>query len=372
MLVGVPKEIKVLEHRVGLTPASVREVVHHGHQAIVERDAGQGIGASDDDYARAGATIAATAAEVWAKAQLIVKVKEPQATERALLTPGQLLFTYLHLAPDPGQTKDLVASGAICIAYETVTSPSGGLPLLAPMSEVAGRMAVQAGAHYLEKAHGGKGILLGGVPGVEPARVVVLGGGVVGTHAITRALGLEADVWVIDRNTEALRRLWAQFGPALNTVFSTRDAIEKHVAAADLVIGGVLVPGASAPKLVSRQLIGRMEPGSVVVDVAIDQGGCFETSRATTHAEPVYTVDGVIHYCVANMPGGVPRTSTYALNNATLPFVLALADKGWKRALADDRHLRDGLNVAMGKVTCRPVADAQGYRYFEPAALLGG
>ena len=292
MLVGVPKEIKVLEHRVGLTPASVREVVHHGHQAIVERDAGQGIGASDDDYARAGATIAATASEVWAKAQLIVKVKEPQAAERALLKPGQLLFTYLHLAPDPAQTKDLVAGGAICIAYETVTSPSGGLPLLAPMSEVAGRMAVQAGAHYLEKAHGGKGILLGGVPGVEPARVVVLGGGVVGTHAITMALGLEADVWVIDRNTEALRRLWAQFGPALNTVFSTRDAIEKHVASADLVIGGVLVPGASAPKLVSRQLIGRMERGSVVVDVAIDQGGCFETSRASTNGTPCASATG--------------------------------------------------------------------------------
>jgi alanine dehydrogenase len=370
VLIGVPKEIKVLEHRVGLTPASVREVVHHGHRAIVERDAGQGIGASDDDYARAGATIAATASEVWAKAQLIVKVKEPQAAERALLTPGQLLFTYLHLAPDPEQTKDLVASGAICIAYETVTSPSGGLPLLAPMSEVAGRMAVQAGAHYLEKAHGGKGMLLGGVPGVEPARVVVLGGGVVGTHAITMALGLEADVWVIDRNTEALRRLWAQFGPALNTVFSTRDAIEKHVAAADLVIGGVLVPGASAPKLVSRELIGRMERGSVVVDVAIDQGGCFETSRATTHAEPVFAVDGVIHYCVANMPGGVPRTSTYALNNATLPFVLALADKGWKQALADDAHLRAGLNVAMGKVTCRPVAEAQGVPFVEAAALV--
>ncbi|MBP6564082.1 MAG: alanine dehydrogenase [Burkholderiales bacterium] len=370
MLIGVPKEIKVLEHRVGLTPASVREVVHHGHQAIVERDAGQGIGASDDDYVRAGATIAATASEVWAKAQMIVKVKEPQAAERALLKPGQLLFTYLHLAPDPAQTKDLVAGGAICIAYETVTSPSGGLPLLAPMSEVAGRMAVQAGAHYLEKAHGGKGILLGGVPGVEPARVVVLGGGVVGTHAITMALGLEADVWVIDRNTEALRRLWAQFGPALNTVFSTRDAIEKHVAAADLVIGGVLVPGASAPKLVSRELIGRMERGSVVVDVAIDQGGCFETSRATTHAEPVFAVDGVIHYCVANMPGGVPRTSTYALNNATLPFVLALADKGWKQALADDAHLRAGLNVAMGKVTCRPVAEAQGVPFVEAAALV--
>ena len=258
MLVGVPREIKVLEHRVGLTPASVREVVRHGHLAIVEHDAGAGIGASDDDYARAGATIAANAAEVWAKAQMIVKVKEPQAGERARMRPGQVLFTYLHLAPDPEQTRDLVASGAICIAYETVTSPSGGLPLLAPMSEVAGRMAVQAGAHYLEKAHGGKGILLGGVPGVEPARVVVLGGGTVGTHAITVALGMESDVWVIDRNVEALRRLWAQFGPALNTEFSTHDAIERHVATADLVIGGVLVPGASAPKLVSRELVSRM------------------------------------------------------------------------------------------------------------------
>ena len=371
MLVGVPREIKVLEHRVGLTPASVREVVRHGHLAIVEHDAGAGIGASDDDYARAGATIAANAAEVWAKAQMIVKVKEPQAGERARMRPGQVLFTYLHLAPDPEQTRDLVASGAICIAYETVTSPSGGLPLLAPMSEVAGRMAVQAGAHYLEKAHGGKGILLGGVPGVEPARVVVLGGGTVGTHAITVALGMEADVWVIDRNVEALRRLWAQFGPALNTEFSTHDAIERHVATADLVIGGVLVPGASAPKLVSRELVSRMERGSVLVDVAIDQGGCFETSRPTTHAEPVFAVDGVTHYCVANMPGGVPRTSTYALNNATLPFVLALADRGWKRGLAADVHLRDGLNVAMGKVSCRPVAEAQGYPYVEAASLVG-
>ena len=370
MLIGVPKEVKVLENRVGLTPASVREVVHHGHQAVVERHAGQGIGASDDDYARAGATIVGTAQEVFAQAEMIVKVKEPQAGERAMMKPGQVMFTYLHLAPDPEQTRDLVASGAVCIAYETVTSASGGLPLLAPMSEVAGRMAVQAGAHYLEKANGGKGVLLGGVPGVEPARVVVLGGGVVGMHAITVALGMEADVWVIDRNVEALRRAWAQFGPALNTVFSTRDAIERHVASADLVIGGVLIPGASAPKLVSRELVARMEPGSVVVDVAIDQGGCFETSRPTTHAEPVYVVDGVIHYCVANMPGGVPRTSTYALNNATLPFVLALAGKGWRKALADDAHLRNGLNVANGKVTCKPVADVQGYKFVDPREAI--
>jgi alanine dehydrogenase len=371
MLVGVPKEIKVLENRVGLTPASVRELVHHGHRVIVEPNAGQGIGASDDDYARAGAEIARDAPDVFARADMIVKVKEPQAGERRMLRPGQVLFTYLHLAPDPEQTKELVAGGAIAIAYETVTSATGGLPLLAPMSEVAGRMAVQAGAHYLEKASGGKGILLGGVPGVEPARVVVLGGGVVGNHAITVALGMEADVWVLDRNVDVLRRLWAQFGPALNTVYSTHDAIERHVAMADLVIGGVLIPGASAPKLVSRELIKRMEPGSVVVDVAIDQGGCFETSRPTTHAEPVYTVDGVIHYCVANMPGGVPRTSTYALNNATLPFVLALADKGWRKALADDAHLRNGLNVANGKVTCKPVADVQGYKFVDPREAIG-
>jgi len=370
MLIGVPTEIKVLENRVGLTPASVRELVHHGHQALVEPNAGQGIGASDDDYARAGAEIARDAADVFARADMIVKVKEPQAGERRMLRPGQVLFTYLHLAPDPEQTKDLVAGGAIAIAYETVTSSTGGLPLLAPMSEVAGRMAVQAGAHYLEKANGGKGVLLGGVPGVEPARVVVLGGGVVGNHAITVALGMEADVWVLDRNVEVLRRLWAQFGPALNTVYSTHDAIERHVASADLVVGGVLIPGANAPKLVSRELIKRMEPGSVVVDVAIDQGGCFETSRPTTHAEPVYIVDGVIHYCVANMPGGVPRTSTYALNNATLPFVLALADKGWRKALADDMHLRNGLNVAHGKVTCKPVADVQGYKFVDPREAI--
>lgn len=371
MVIGVPKEIKVREYRVGLVPASVRELTSHGHQVLVEAGAGTGIGMSDQAYEAAGAKIVPSAAEVFEKAELVIKVKEPQAEERKRLRPGQVLFTYLHLAPDPEQTKDLVESGAICIAYETVTSPSGGLPLLAPMSEVAGRMAVQAGAYYLEKAHGGKGILLGGVPGVEPARVVVLGGGTVGTHAITVALGMEADVWVIDRNVEALRRLWAQFGPALNTVFSTRDAIERHVEAADLVIGGVLVPGASAPKLVSRELVARMERGSVLVDVAIDQGGCFETSRPTTHAEPVFSVDGVTHYCVANMPGGVPRTSTYALNNATLPFVLALAERGWKRALAADAHLRDGLNVAMGKVSCRPVAEAQGYPYVEAASLVG-
>jgi alanine dehydrogenase len=370
MRVGVPKEIKVLENRVGLTAGSVREVIHHGHEVIVEHNAGQGIGMDDEAYRRAGAKVVETADEVFATADMIVKVKEPQAGERKMLRQGQVLFTYLHLAPDPEQAKDLVAGNAICIAYETVTSSSGGLPLLAPMSEVAGRMAVQAGAYYLEKPHGGLGVLLGGVPGVDPAKVVILGGGVVGSHACHIALGMGADVWVLDLSVDVLRALWRQFGRPLNTVYSTRDAIEQHVSSADLVIGGVLIPGASAPKLVSRELIARMKPGSVVVDVAIDQGGCFETSRPTTHADPVYVVDGVTHYCVANMPGGVPRTSTFALNNATLPFVLALADKGWKKALADDRHLKNGLNIAFGKVTCKPVAEALGYKYVAPEAVM--
>jgi alanine dehydrogenase len=370
MRIGVPKEIKVLEQRVGLTPASVRELIDHGHAVLVERGAGVGIGQSDEVYRSAGATLVASAAEVFAAADMIVKVKEPQAGERSMLREGQVLFTYLHLAPDPDQARDLVASGAVCIAYETVTSPLGGLPLLAPMSEVAGRMAVQAGAHFLEKPQGGKGLLLGGVPGVAPARVVILGGGVVGTHAAEIALGMGANVTVLDRNIDALRRLWSQFGTRLGTAFSSRDSIERHVAKADLVIGGVLVPGASAPKLVSRKMVAEMEPGSVVVDVAIDQGGCFETSHPTTHADPTYVVDGVVHYCVANMPGGVPRTSTYALNNVTLPFVVALAEKGWKRALAEDAHLRNGLNIAYGKVTCAPVAEALDYVYVPPAEVL--
>jgi alanine dehydrogenase len=370
MRIGVPKEIKVLENRVGMVPGSVREAVAHGHEVIVEHQAGLGIGMDDDAYRRAGATVVGSAAEVFAAAEMIVKVKEPQAVERAMLKPGQILFTYLHLAPDPDQAKDLVASGAVCIAYETVTSAAGGLPLLAPMSEVAGRMAVQAGAYYLEKPHGGLGILLGGVPGVDPAKVVVLGGGVVGTHAIHIALGMGAEVWVLDRNTEVLRALWRQFGRPLNTVFSTHDAIERHVVTADLVIGGVLIPGASAPKLVSAELVKKMKHGSVIVDVAIDQGGCFETSRPTTHAQPVYVVDGVTHYCVANMPGGVPRTSTFALNNATLPFILALAGKGWRKALADDPHLKNGLNIAFGKVTCEPVAEALGYAYIRPEDVM--
>ena len=370
MRIGVPKEIKVLEHRVGLTPGSARELHAHGHQLIVESCAGQGIGMDDDAYRNAGASIVATAAEVFGQAEMIVKVKEPQAAARKMLRPGQILFTYLHLAPDAAQARDLIASGAVCIAYETVTSSSGGLPLLAPMSEVAGRMAIQAGAYFLEKTHGGLGVLLGGVPGVDPAKVVILGGGVVGSHACHIALGMGADVWVLDRSTEVLRALWRQFGRPLNTVFSTHDAIEHHVTTADLVVGGVLIPGAFAPKLVSAALVKKMKKGSVIVDVAIDQGGCFETSHPTTHADPTYVVDGVIHYCVANMPGGVPRTSTFALNNATLPFVLALADKGWKKALADDPHLKNGLNVAFGKVTCRPVADALGYEYIEPDSVL--
>jgi alanine dehydrogenase len=371
MLIGVPKEIKVREYRVGLTPTSVRELTALGHEVLVEKGAGAGIGIDDGDYQRAGAAIVSQASDIFSRAEMIVKVKEPQPVERRMLRPGQILFTYLHLAPDPDQTSDLLQSGAVCIAYETVTSPAGGLPLLAPMSEVAGRMSVQAGAYFLEKAHGGHGVLLGGVPGVDPAKVVVLGGGVVGTNAVHIALGMGADVWVIDRNVDVLRRLWSHFGRPLNTVYSTRDAIDRHLRDADLVIGAVLIPGAETPKIITREHVKMMRPGSVIVDVAIDQGGCAETSRPTTHDNPTYTVDGVIHYCVANMPGGVPKTSTQALNNATLPFVIALAEKGWKRALAEDEHLRHGLNIWDGKVTCKPVADAQGYPYLPAEEALG-
>ena len=370
MLIGVPKEIKVQEYRVGLTPTNVREVVAHGHDALVETGAGAGIGITDQDYEAAGATIVPKAAEIFERAELIVKVKEPQASERKQLRKGQVLFTYLHLAPDPDQTEDLLASGATCIAYETVTSPTGGLPLLAPMSEVAGRLSIQAGAYFLEKAHGGLGVLLGGVPGVEPAKVVVLGGGVVGRHAIHIALGMGADVWVIDRDLGVLRSLWQQFDRPLNTVYSTRDAIETHCLGADLVVSGVLIPGAAAPKLITADLVKRMKPGSVIVDVAIDQGGSAETSKPTTHDDPVYVVDGVIHYCVANMPGAVPKTSAHALNNATHPFVLALADKGWKQAMRDNPHLRDGLNVHDGMVTHEAVARDLGYDYVDPKKLL--
>ena len=371
MLIGVPKEIKNHEYRVGMVPASVREVIAHGHEVIVETNAGIGIGFTDEDYQAVGATIAPSAEDVFAKADMIVKVKEPLAEERKRLREGQILFTYLHLAPDMPQTEDLVKSGAVCIAYETVTSAAGGLPLLAPMSEVAGRMSIQAGAECLEKSNGGRGMLLGGVPGVQPAKVVVIGGGVVGTNAIKMAVGMGARVIVLDRNVNALRRIDAEFGSQVETVYSSHDSLEKHVISADLVIGGVLIPGAAAPKLVTEEMVMRMQPGAVLVDVAIDQGGCFETSKATTHADPTYILHDVVHYCVANMPGAVPRTSTFALNNATLPFIINIANKGYKKALADDPHLLNGLNVYRGKVTERSVAENLGFDYVEPTTALG-
>lgn len=371
MRVGVPKEIKNHEYRVGLVPSSVLELVHHGHEVIVQQGAGLGAGLTDEDYIAAGATMIETADEIFASADMIVKVKEPLAEERKKLRPGQILFTYLHLAPDAPQTKDLIDSGAVCIAYETVTAANGSLPLLTPMSEVAGRLAPQVGAHALEKAQGGRGVLLGGVPGVPAAEVVILGGGVSGTHAATIAVGMGAQVTVVDRSADALKRLASQFGTSISTVFSTRSAIEELVRRADLLIGTVLVPGAAAPKLVTRDMLKTMKPGSVIVDVAIDQGGCVETSRATTHADPTYVVDGVVHYCVANMPGAVARTSTFALNSVTLPFTLALADKGWKQALIQDQYLRDGLNVCEGKLTCEPVAEAHGLPYTSAESVLG-
>jgi alanine dehydrogenase len=371
MLIGVPKEIKNHEYRVGLTPSSVRELIHHGHKVAVETKAGAGIGFDDAAYQAAGATIANSPADIFGKAEMIVKVKEPQPNECKMLRKGQLLYTYLHLAPDPEQTDGLLKSGCTAIAYETVTSARGGLPLLAPMSEVAGRMSVQVGAHYLEKAQGGAGILLGGVPGVRAANVVVIGGGISGTHAVRMALGMEAIVTVIDKNLDRLRELDEVFGSSLNTIYSTVDAIERYVVEADLVIGAVLVPGAAAPKLVTRNMIKKMRPGSVVVDIAIDQGGCFETSHATTHADPVYVVDGVTHYCVANMPGAVARTSTIALNNATLPFAVALANKGARKALADDPHLLNGLNIHDGQVTYKAVADALKHKYVPAQQALG-
>ncbi|SDW01107.1 alanine dehydrogenase [Marinobacter mobilis] len=370
MLVGVPKEIKNNEYRVGLTPASVRELCHQGHQVLVESQAGAGIGFSDADYGAAGATLVSSAEEVFARAALIVKVKEPQVRERQLLTPEQTLFTYLHLAPDRPQTDDLLASGALCIAYETVTDPHGHLPLLAPMSEVAGRMAVQAGAYCLEKSMGGRGVLLGGVPGVSAARVTVIGGGVVGRSAATIAIGMGADVTVLDRDLEVLRHLDHVYGNRIKTLFSTRDALEQAVVQADLVVGAVLVPGASTPRLVTRDMLRAMADGSVLVDVAIDQGGCAETSRPTTHADPTYIEEGVVHYCVANMPGAVARTSAMALNNATLPFVLALANKGSLAALREDPYLRAGLNVGAGQVVHPGVADAHGYRPVAAMTLL--
>jgi len=371
MKVGVPKEIKNNEFRVGMVPASVQEVVHSGHEVIVETLAGSGIGYTDADYEAVGASIRNTAEEIFAEAEMIVKVKEPQANERAMLREDQILFTYLHLAPDMPQTEDLVKSKAVCIAYETVTSPFGGLPLLAPMSEVAGRMSIQAGAQCLERSHAGRGMLLGGVPGVAPAKVTIIGGGVVGSSAAQMAVGMGADVAILDRNVDVLRKLNVQFGSSVKTIFSTKEALDQHVLNADLVIGGVLIPGAEAPKLVTREMISKMKPGAALVDVAIDQGGCFETSKPTTHAEPTYIIDEVVHYCVANMPGAVPRTSTFALNNVTLPYILQLANKGYRQALADDKHLLEGLNVYQGKVTCEHVAENLGFDYVSAKEALG-
>lgn len=371
MLIGVPKEIKNHEYRVGLVPASVRELTARGHQVVVQASAGAEIGLSDDAYRAAGATISDSAAEIFARADMIVKVKEPQPVECGMLRAGQILYTYLHLAPDPDQTAALVKSGAVCIAYETITSAGGGLPLLAPMSEVAGRMSIQAGAAHLEKSKGGLGLLLGGVPGVAPAEVVIIGAGVVGTNALQIAVGVGARVTVLDKNIDRLRQLDLVYGNRIRTLHSNAQSIEESVVNADLVIGGVLIPGAAAPKLLTRSMIGQMKTGAVVVDVAIDQGGCFETSHATTHAEPTYVVDGVVHYCVANMPGAVARTSTFALNNATIGHAISLADKGWRTALTDDVHLRNGLNVCEGKVTYEAVARDLGYEYVPASRVLG-
>lgn len=370
--IGVPKEIKLQENRVGLTPSSAQEIIRAGATVLVEHNAGLGIGISDDDYKAVGAEVLSTAEEIYEQAELIIKVKEPQPLECRWLREGQAIFSYLHLAPDPQQTRMLLESGVTAIAYETVTQMGGGLPLLTPMSEVAGRMSVQAGAHCLEMAQGGSGVLLGGVPGVAPARVVVLGGGVVGTNAIRVAIGMGACVTVLDKSLQRLQALDCQFGSQLNTIFATEDAIERYVTPADLVIGAVLVPGASAPKLVTRNILQRMRPHSVLVDVAIDQGGCFETSRPTTHSEPTYVVDDMVHYCVTNMPGAVPRTSTFALNNATLPFILSLVSQGIQKALLNDPHFLNGLNVHRGKMTCEVVAKELGYDFYEPrGALLG-
>jgi alanine dehydrogenase len=371
MLIGVPKEIKNHEYRVGLTPASVRELTARGHQVMVQKNAGGEIGCSDASYQAAGATLHETAAEIFAKAEMIVKVKEPQPEECAMLREGQILYTYLHLAPDPEQTTALIKSGAICFAYETITGAGGGLPLLAPMSEVAGRMAIQAGAAHLEKSKGGMGLLLGGVPGVAPAHVVIIGAGVVGTNSMQMAVGAGARVTVLDKSIDRLRQLDLVYGNRITTMYSNALSVEESVLNADLVVGGVLVPGAAAPKLVTRSMISRMRAGAVIVDVAIDQGGCFETSVATTHAEPTFVIDGVVHYCVANMPGAVARTSTFALNNATIGHAVALADKGWKQACKENGHLKNGLNVAQGKVTYEAVARDLGHAYVAADSLLG-
>ncbi len=371
MIIGSVKEIKNHEYRVGLTPESVIEIVARGHKVLIEQSAGLGIGAEDAAYIAAGAEIVATAAEVFERAEMIVKVKEPQPVETAMLREGQILFTYLHLAPDPEQTKALVASKATCIAYETVTAANGSLPLLKPMSQVAGRMSIQAGATALEKANGGRGVLLGGVPGVRPARVVIVGGGVVGFNAAQMAVGLGANVTILDRSADVLESHAKHFEASANTAYSTRTRLLELLSTADLVIGAVLIPGAAAPKLVKREDLAIMQPGAVLVDVAIDQGGCFETSHPTTHADPTYEVDGIVHYCVANMPGGVARTSTYALNNVTLPFTLSIADQGWQAALRKDPHLAQGLNVWNGKVTNGPVAEALGYEVTSLETALG-
>jgi alanine dehydrogenase len=370
MLIGVPREKKNHEYRVGLTPAGVRELTSAGHKVLIEQDAGAAIGLSDEAYQQAGAEIAETAAAIFDAAELIVKVKEPLEDERRQLRSGQALFTYLHLAPDFEQTRDLVDSGAVCIAYETVTDDDEGLPLLAPMSEVAGRMAIQAAAHALEKTQGGMGVLIGGVPGVAPANVVVIGGGVVGINAARMAMGLGADVTILDKSLARLKNLDEQFGPQLKTIYATAESIDCAVLSADIVVGAVLLPGARAPKLISRQMLAKMKPGSVLVDVSIDQGGCFESAKPTTHDQPTYQEQGVIHYCVANMPGAVARTSTFALTNATLPFVMALANKGIKQALLDDPHLLAGLNIYQGKVTYQAVAEAHGYEFVSPESVL--
>ncbi|MCO8145135.1 alanine dehydrogenase [Rhodovulum tesquicola] len=370
MRIGCPREIKPQEYRVGLTPHAAREAVAHGHEVLVEQGAGLGAGFADADYRAAGAMLAETAEEVFARADLVVKVKEPQAGERRLLRAGQVLFTYLHLAPDPDQTRDLLDSGVTAIAYETVTDAGGGLPLLAPMSEVAGRLAPQVGAWALQKANGGRGVLMGGVPGVGPAEVVVIGGGVVGTHAARIAAGMGAEVTVLDRSLARLRYLDDAFGPLMRTRYSSGGALGELLERADMVVGAVLIPGAAAPKLVSRADLARMKPGAVLVDVAIDQGGCFETSHATTHQAPIYEVDGVVHYCVANMPGAVPRSSTLALGNATMPFLLALADKGWRRACEEDPHLLAGLNAHAGHLTCYGAGKAQGIDVLSPHLAL--
>lgn len=370
MRIGCPSEIKNHEYRVGLTPESVRELTAHGHEVWVQAGAGLGIGSTDSDYRACGATIQPDAKTIFDGCEMIVKVKEPQAVERAMLREGQVLYTYLHLAPDPDQTKELVASGVTAIAYETVTGPGGSLPLLKPMSQVAGRMSIQAGATALQKEHGGRGVLLGGVPGVLPGRVLVIGGGVVGFNAAQMAVGLGADVTILDRDPEVLEKLGIHFESRAKTRFSNQANIEQMICEAELVIGAVLIPGAAAPKLVTREMLKCMKPGSVLVDVAIDQGGCFETSRATTHAEPTYVVDEVVHYCVANMPGAVARTSTYALNNVTLPHAMRIAEMGWKGALAANPHLAEGLNVHAGKVTYKAVAEELGYEYLPVADAL--